>query len=101
LRLRSNCIVMLVVPRELDEVIDEIPEMSESDRSSGVATEDAMVSALAPGRSASIRIVGKSTCGRGATGNSSNATAPTRTRPSINSEVATGRLIKGLERLTT
>jgi hypothetical protein len=52
---------MLVVPRELDEVIDEIPEMSESDRSSGVATEDAMVSALAPGRSASIRIVGKST----------------------------------------
>src|SRR5947209_17164206 len=31
----------------------------------------------APGRSASIRMVGKSTCGRGATGNNSNATAPT------------------------
>ena len=61
LRLKSNCTVMLVVPSELDEVIDAIPEMSESERSSGVATEDAMVSALAPGRSASIRIVGKST----------------------------------------
>ncbi len=91
----------LVVPSELDEVIDDIPEISESERSSGVATVDAMVSALAPGRSASIRMVGKSTCGNGATGNSSNATAPTSIRPSINSEVATGRLMKGLERLMT
>ena len=54
LRLKSNCSVMLVVPSELDDVIDVMPEMSESDRSSGVATEIAMVSALAPGRSASI-----------------------------------------------
>jgi hypothetical protein len=90
---------MLVVPSELDEVIDDIPEISESERSSGVATVDAIVSALAPGRSAPIRMVGKSTCGNGATGNSWNARAPTSMRPSIKSEVATGRLMKGLERL--
>jgi hypothetical protein len=92
---------MLVVPSELDEVIDEMPEMSDSERSSGVATVDAIVSALAPGRSASIRIVGKSTCGNGATGNSTKATAPTRTRPSINNEVATGRFMNGFERFMT
>jgi hypothetical protein len=39
LRLKSNCTVMLVVPSELDEVSDEMPEMSESERSIGVATE--------------------------------------------------------------
>ena len=57
-----------VKPSELDEVIEAMPEMSESDRSSGVATEAAMVSALAPGSAASIWMVGKSTCGSGATG---------------------------------
>jgi hypothetical protein len=54
LRLKSNCTAILVIPSELAEVIDAMPEMSESARSSGVATEDAIVSALAPGRSASI-----------------------------------------------
>ena len=38
--------------------------------SSGVATEVAMVSGLAPGRDAETVIVGKSTSGRAATGSS-------------------------------
>jgi hypothetical protein len=37
-------------------------------RSSGVATAEAMVSGLAPGRFADTCIVGKSTCGSGETG---------------------------------
>src|SRR5258708_28164618 len=50
LRLRSNCRVMLVEPRLLDEVISLIPAMRPNWRSRGVATADAMVSGLAPGR---------------------------------------------------
>ena len=41
---------MLVVPSELTEVIWLIPGISENCRSSGVATLDAIVSGLAPGR---------------------------------------------------
>src|SRR5258708_6010242 len=97
LRLRSNCTVIEVTPSELDEVIESTPEMFDSDRSSGVATELAIVSASAPGSDAEIWIVGKSTCGSGATGRDPNATTPTSTRPSISSEVAIGRTIKGRE----
>ncbi len=68
LRLRSNCRVICVSPSELEEVIWVTLEMSEKARSSGVATEEAIVSALAPGSLASTWIVGKSTCGSGATG---------------------------------
>jgi hypothetical protein len=45
-------------------------------RSSGVATDDAMISALAPGRLALTEMVGKSTCGSGDTGSTLNAIAP-------------------------
>ena len=65
---RSNCRVIWVEPFELVEVICETPLISENCRSSGVATLDAMVSGLAPGRAAWIWMVGKSTCGRAATG---------------------------------
>ncbi len=68
LRLRSNCKVTLVEPSELVEVISVTPAMRPNWRSSGVATEDAMVSGLAPGRLAPTLIVGKSTCGSGDTG---------------------------------
>ena len=44
------------------------PAMRPNCRSSGVATEEAMVSGLAPGRPALTWIVGKSTCGSGDTG---------------------------------
>jgi hypothetical protein len=76
LRFRSNCRVMLVDPRLLDEVISVTDAMRVNWRSSGVATDEAMVSGLAPGKPACTEIVGKSTCGRGDTGKIRNATAP-------------------------
>src|SRR5262245_26960031 len=61
LRLRSNCKTMLVEPRLLDDVISVTPAMRPNCRSRGVATEDAIVSGLAPGSAAEICIVGNST----------------------------------------
>jgi hypothetical protein len=46
------------------------PEISASCRSSGVATDVAIVSALAPGRCALTWMVGISTCGTPAIGSS-------------------------------
>ena len=42
-----------------------MPAMRPNWRSSGVATEEAMVSGLAPGKLRPTEIVGKSTCGSG------------------------------------
>src|SRR3954454_9096009 len=58
-----------------------------------------MISGLAPGSCVVTRIVGKSTCGNGATGSSGYATTPTSRIPAIRSEVAIGRAIKALEML--
>ena len=44
------------------------PAMRPNCRSSGVATDEAIVSGLAPGRPALTLIVGNSTCGSGETG---------------------------------
>ncbi len=63
-----NWMVMLVVPSALTEVIWLMPGISENWRSSGVATLEAMVSGLAPGRAALTCTVGKSTLGRADTG---------------------------------
>ncbi len=68
LRPRSNCSTTWVWPIALLEVIWVTPGISDSCRSSGVATLEAMVSGLAPGRLAWTWMVGKSTCGRAATG---------------------------------
>ena len=46
------------------------PAMRPNWRSSGVATAEAIVSGLAPGRLAGPEIVGNSTCGSGDTGRS-------------------------------
>ena len=100
LRLKSNCKVMRVVPFELEEVISFTPAIRPSARSSGVATVAAIVSGLAPGTRAETEMVGKSTCGNGATGNKRNATAPSNKIAKVSSVVATGRLIKGWEMLT-
>src|SRR5271155_4242 len=97
LRLKSNWIVTEVVPRLLADVISVTPAICPNWRSSGVATEDAIISALPPGKLALTEIVGKSTCGRGATGSTSNAIAPAIATPTVSSVVATGRLIKGAE----
>jgi len=67
-RLRLNCKVICVLPRELDEVMESMPAMVENSCSSTVATEEAMVSGLAPGRLAETRMVGKSTFGSSLTG---------------------------------
>lgn len=53
---------------ELVDVIESMPAMLESCCSSGVATDAAIVSGLAPGRLAEIEIVGKSTLGSSLTG---------------------------------
>jgi hypothetical protein len=45
-------------------------------------------------------MVGKSTCGSGATGSSGYTTSPTRKIPPIRSEVAIGRRTKGAEMFT-
>ena len=49
-RSRSNCSVTFVLPWPLVEVICEMPGIVENCFSSGVATDDAIVSGLAPGR---------------------------------------------------
>src|SRR5271157_2679293 len=101
LRFKSNCMVTLVVPRLLDDVISEMPAILPNWRSKGVATEEAMISGLAPGNPAPTEIVGKSTCGSGDTGNSLKATAPARAMAAVRRVVATGRRMNGDERLIT
>ena len=54
---------MVVVPSELDELMDCRPEIEVNWRSSGVATAEAMVSGSAPGREAVTWMVGKSMLG--------------------------------------
>ncbi len=62
--------VMPVCPREFVDVIESMPAIVENCFSSGVATDEAIVSGLAPGRDALTKIVGKSTFGRSLTGSS-------------------------------
>src|SRR5580704_6390584 len=50
LRSSTNCMVMLVVPRTLDDDMESRPGTVENCRSRMVATDAAMVSGLAPGR---------------------------------------------------
>ena len=70
LRSSENCNVTWLAPNELVEVISERPAMRPKRRSSGVATAEAMVSGLAPGKAPLTPMVGKSTRGSGATGSS-------------------------------
>ena len=57
-------------PSDDVEVSDVMPEIVDSCRSIGEATDAAMVSGLAPGSCAVISMVGKSTFGNAETGNS-------------------------------
>ena len=68
LRFRSNWRITVVAPSRLLEVISVTPAIRPNCRSSGVATDEAIVSGLAPGRSAWTWITGNSTCGSEATG---------------------------------
>ncbi len=58
LRLSENCKVIEALPRVLLEVMLSTPAMVENSFSSGVATAEAMVSALAPGNCALTWMVG-------------------------------------------
>src|SRR3984957_10440774 len=67
-RLRSNWRVTDADPTELLDVISVTPAMRVNCFSSGVATDAAITSGLAPGRPALTVIVGKSTSGNADTG---------------------------------
>src|SRR5215469_14568747 len=97
LRDRSNCSVIEVMPTPLHDVIWLSDGIDVNCCSSGVATADAIVLGLAPGYCAVTVIVGKSTFGTAATGNKLYAPIPNTRTPSINSEVAIGRRMKGAE----
>src|SRR5579862_814954 len=86
--------VMLVAPITLLEVMESMPAMVANCRSSGVATEAAMFSGLAPGSDACTWSVGKSTLGRSLTGSERYPATPNSTIPIITSAVVTGRLMK-------
>src|SRR6266436_3354451 len=97
LRLRSNWMVMTLVPcDELDD-IDEMPAMVDSWRSMMPATEAAMVSALAPGRVAVTAMVGKSTLGSAETGSRRNPNTPNAMIDAVSKVVMTGRRIQSSE----
>src|SRR5271165_893069 len=64
-------------------------------RSSGVATAEAIVSGLAPGKPAPTEMTGNSTWGKGATGRKLKANAPAMSRAAASNEVPTGRLMNG------
>src|SRR6266702_3422966 len=100
LRSRVNWSVMLVLPRLDEEVIWSTPAIVENCFSSGVATADAMVSGLAPGRLALTWIVGKSTLGRLLTGSRRYAMRPKTRMPIMTSVVMTGRLMNSSDRFT-
>src|SRR5690242_7113439 len=92
--------VMLVEPSEFVEVIESMPAMVENCFSRGVATEEAIVSGLAPGREAFTWMVGKSTFGRSLTGSNRYAKMPKIKIAAMTSVVMIGRLMKVSEMLT-
>src|SRR5271166_1486491 len=85
---------MLVVPIPLDDDMLSIPSMVENSFSSGVATDEAIVSGLAPGNDACTWIVGYSTVGRSLTGSVRYERTPNTRIAVINSVVVTLRRIK-------
>ena len=74
------------------------PAIAPNERSSGVATVEAMTSGLAPGKLAETTITGKSICGKGETGNKPKLTPPSSMIARLSSRVATGRRMKGPDR---
>src|SRR5207344_387116 len=87
-------------PSEFTDVIDSRPAIIENWFSSGVATDDAIVSGLAPGSWAVTRSVGKSTFGRSLTGSERYATMPNSAIAAMSRLVAIGRLMKPSEIFT-
>src|ERR1700722_12657772 len=98
-RSRLNCTVIELEPSELVEVSSVTPGMMENCRSSGAVTLEAMASALAPGSDAETWMVGKATCGNGATGSKGKATQPSASKPAASKVVPIGRRMNGSEML--
>src|ERR1700676_2151494 len=97
-RFNPNCNVIRAEPTELCDVISVTSAIEPRWRSSGLATLVATVSGLAPGKVAWTEMVGKSTCGNGATGSLVNANRPASAMPMASSVVATGRAMNGCDR---
>ncbi|MNZ53054.1 hypothetical protein D3C78_709210 [compost metagenome] len=97
-RSRSNCRITRVEPWLERLLMVLTPAMAPKERSSGVATVDAITSGLAPGRLAWTTITGKSICGSGDTGSKPKLTPPSSMMANESSMVATGRLMNGPER---
>src|SRR4029079_12316106 len=93
-----DCIVIDIQPRPDDDVMLSMPAIVENCFSSGVATADAIVSGLAPGRLAFTVIVGKSTVGKSLTGRRRYAVIPKNRMPAITRTVVTGRRINSSEK---
>ena len=100
-RERLNWSVIEVEPWADEELMLSRPAIVVNCFSSGVATDDAIVSGEAPGRDAETWIVGKSTFGRSETGRSRYAITPKTRRLAITSVVMTGRRMKISERFMT
>ena len=96
-RLRSNWRVTEQTPRVLEEVICEMPAMWPNWRSSGVATDEAITSGLAPGRVVATVMVAKSIWGNEETGRLKKASMPASVMAMVSRVVATGRRMKGAE----
>ena len=95
LRFRSNWSVMSEFPSAFCDVMLSRPAIVVNCFSSGVATAEAIVSGLAPGRDAVTRIVGKSTLGRSLTGSRRYPATPKTRSAAITSVVAIGRRMNG------
>src|SRR5689334_2414615 len=93
--------VIDVAPSALNEVISETPAICANWRSSGAATDEDIVSALAPLSAAVTRMVGKSISGSGATGSLGKDNRPSDATAAASSTVATGRRINGCEKFTS
>ena len=91
--------VIWLVPCEEFDDIDEMPAIVESWRSMTPATDDAMVSALAPGKVAVTAMVGKSTRGSADTGSRRKPKMPNAMIDAVISVVMTGRRMQSSDRV--
>src|SRR5947207_10400547 len=100
LRLRSNVRLMLLLPVRLCEVISSMPAIVVNWRSSGLATDAAIVTGWPPGRFVLIWIDGNSTVGKSLMGSARYAMVPTSAMAAISKLVAMGRRMKISEMFT-
>ncbi len=85
------------MPNALDEVMEASDGIWPSGRSKGAVTSAAIVSGSAPGSCVVTWIVGKSTCGSGATGRNRKPRMPPNKTATPRSEVAIGLEMKSDE----